>query len=196
MDVNETLTARLASLAMGLALAVGGLALATSVALADEQPSPDLSGITIENFHVVDSQRVYRGARPSADGIAELAGIGVKTVLTLETYALEPWDKGDEQQAALASGLQFLRIEMNPLPYPEPTLDQIQQAVAILADPANQPVFVHCYHGSDRTGIVVGAYRILDDGWTADQAIAEVDAIGHSSFLYDYWDNLLYKIQP
>jgi protein tyrosine/serine phosphatase len=162
--------------------------------LADANDGADLSHVTITNFHPVDGH-IYRGARPSQSQVAELAGIGVKTILSLETYALEPWDGNDEAQAAADNGLQFLRVEMNPLPIPEPTLGQIHAALAILTDPGNQPAFVHCYHGSDRTGITVGAYRIVADGWTPEQAIAEVESYGHSSASYKYWDKLLYHVQ-
>ena len=33
---------------------------------------------------------------------------------------------------------------------------------------------VHCTHGQDRTGFVVGRYRVLHDGWTKDAAYEEM----------------------
>jgi len=35
-------------------------------------------------------------------------------------------------------------------------------------------VFVHCTHGQDRTGVVVGAYRVLSQGWTKEAAYKEM----------------------
>lgn len=34
-------------------------------------------------------------------------------------------------------------------------------------------VFIHCEHGEDRTGLVVGCFR-LSQGWTKDDAYAEM----------------------
>jgi protein tyrosine/serine phosphatase len=36
------------------------------------------------------------------------------------------------------------------------------------------PVFVHCAHGSDRTGCLVGIWRVVNDGWGYDEAYAEM----------------------
>ena len=157
------------------------------------QYAAHLAAVTIRNFHVVDAH-VYRGGRPTLVEVAQLKDLGVRTILSLETYAVEPWEGFNEQQETAKLGMNFERIAMSPLPYPEPSVTQINDALKVLMDPDMQPVFVHCYHGSDRTGVTVGAYRIVADGWTVDSAISEIEIIGHSSSLYNYWDNLLYDI--
>jgi protein tyrosine/serine phosphatase len=40
---------------------------------------------------------------------------------------------------------------------------------------------VHCWHGSDRTGSVVAAYRIVFEGWTTAAAL---DELRHGGFGY------------
>jgi protein-tyrosine phosphatase len=45
-------------------------------------------------------------------------------------------------------------------------------------DPANQPVFVHCEKGEDRTGALVAIYRIVKQGWTPERAYAEACSLG------------------
>ena len=42
----------------------------------------------------------------------------------------------------------------------------VEEAVNILADPQDQPVFVHCEFGKHRTGAVVAIYRVKNCGWT------------------------------
>ena len=52
-----------------------------------------------------------------------------------------------------------------------------QEVIAFLkavTNPANQPVFVHCRHGSDRTGTMCAIYRILVQGWNREEAIREM----------------------
>ena len=39
-------------------------------------------------------------------------------------------------------------------------------------DPRSRPVYVHCDTGSDRVGVAVGVYRIVECGWDAGRAIA------------------------
>ncbi|WP_411712908.1 protein-tyrosine phosphatase family protein [Neisseria wadsworthii] len=36
------------------------------------------------------------------------------------------------------------------------------------------PVSVHCYHGADRTGLIVGRYRIIYQGWPVEAAKQEM----------------------
>jgi protein tyrosine/serine phosphatase len=51
---------------------------------------------------------------------------------------------------------------------------RIAQRAQIVNDPANQPVYVHCVGGRHRTGVMTAAYRMTQDGWTADRAFSEM----------------------
>jgi protein-tyrosine phosphatase len=39
---------------------------------------------------------------------------------------------------------------------------------------AAKPLVIHCWHGSDRTGIVCAAYRIVFQDWTPAAALDEM----------------------
>ena len=39
---------------------------------------------------------------------------------------------------------------------------------------ADGPVLIHCWHGSDRTGLISAMYRILYQDWSKDAAIDEL----------------------
>jgi protein tyrosine/serine phosphatase len=47
-------------------------------------------------------------------------------------------------------------------------------------------VLVHCWHGSDRTGIVVAAYRIVFQNWNVEEAEKEFrdERFGYHEFWY------------
>jgi len=126
----------------------------------------------LPNFHQVNA-RLYRGAQPRAGGIRRLAELGIKTIVNLRR---EDDHTRAEAVAAQAAGLRYFNV---PMPgTSKPTDAQINRVLAIINSPANQPVFVHCQRGADRTGTVIACYRILKDGWTAGQAKKEAQHYG------------------
>lgn len=62
--------------------------------------------------------------------------------------------------------------------FTEPNEKDVLQALAELrtcqAHPDTDVCLVHCTHGQDRTGYVIGRHRITDDGWTVHRAFAEM----------------------
>lgn len=128
----------------------------------------------LPNFHQVNGQ-LYRGAQPRAGGITRLAGLGIKTIINLRG---EDEQTRAEQKEAEALGLRYFNV---PLPgLGRPSNEQVERALALINATENQPVFVHCHHGEDRTGTIVAVYRITHDGWTAEQAKAEAKRYGMS----------------
>jgi protein tyrosine phosphatase (PTP) superfamily phosphohydrolase (DUF442 family) len=121
----------------------------------------------IDNFEMV-SNGLWRGALPSHKAIASMAKGGVKTIIDLR-YA----GAGVEEEAQVAKqhGINYVNI---PLGFKNPSLGNIARFLAIVSKPANQPVFVHCRQGADRTGTVIGVFRILHDHWTFAEAYNEM----------------------
>jgi protein tyrosine/serine phosphatase len=133
----------------------------------------DVSGVA--NFHQVD-RSVYRGAQPTAEGLKNLAGMGVKTIIDLR-HGKDHSDS--EQKAAESLGMRYINVPMEGLT--APTDEQISKLLAVL-DAADQgAVFVHCREGKDRTGAVVACYRIEHDHWSNGQALDEAKAYGMHS---------------
>ncbi|ACM18445.1 protein tyrosine/serine phosphatase [Geotalea daltonii FRC-32] len=119
---------------------------------------------------------IYRGAQPGADGYATLKKMGIKTVIDLRTSE-------SEKAQVEAAGMRAIAV---PIAMSRDGLkEKVDGVVALLADPANQPIFVHCRHGQDRTGIVVAAYRMKVDKWSLAEAEKEMQAFGFN----DIWIN-------
>jgi protein tyrosine/serine phosphatase len=59
----------------------------------------------------------------------------------------------------------------------------------MLKDPANGPFLIHCQHGADRTGVMSAMYRVLEQGWTPDEALAELQGGGYG--YHSMWKNIL-----
>jgi hypothetical protein len=56
-----------------------------------------------------------------------------------------------------------------------PDMRVVEIAIALLEYATPDDVWlVHCTHGQDRTGFVIGVYRVLVDHWTPDAAYAEM----------------------
>ena len=71
--------------------------------------------------------------------------------------------------------------------------EDVAQFLKIVRNPANQPVLLHCKHGSDRTGMMVAIYRIVEQGWSKEDAIAEMTQGGFG--YHPIWSNLIRYIQ-
>jgi protein tyrosine/serine phosphatase len=146
------------------------LAFALAIPAIADSGHSHLDAINIANFGQV-SKMYYRGAQPVGHDFTELATLGVKTVIDLQAY-------GDprEPAAARAAGLHYVNIGMSTRVVP--TDDQLKQFLAIVNDPAQQPVYVHCAGGHHRTGVMTAIYRMTMDGWTGEQAFAEMKKYG------------------
>jgi uncharacterized protein (TIGR01244 family) len=126
----------------------------------------------LPNFHRV-SDKLYRGAQPKAGGFRQLSQLGVKTIVSLR--ADDDHARAQEKEAR-AAGLNYFNVPFKRLG--KPTDEQVNRVRALVNAPENQPVFVHCQHGADRTGTIIALYRIEHDGWTIDQASAEAIRYG------------------
>ncbi|HEV2911783.1 MAG TPA: dual specificity protein phosphatase family protein [Pyrinomonadaceae bacterium] len=169
-----------------LAAVAFALNLLASLAVAQSEPHYR----ELPNFHQVN-EGLARGAQPREGGIQKLVALGIKTILNLraaDSRALA------EESEARAAGLRYFNVPMEGLDKPKD--EMVDRALGIINDRANQPVFVHCKHGADRTGTVIAIYRITHDGWSSEQALHEAKHYGLSwiqfgmkDFIKDYVRN-------
>lgn len=145
------------------------------------------SSLKIQNFGCINDN-YYRGAQPKKGDYADLKSLGVKTIIDLQNDG-----EADEQKIVESLGMKFYRIGMTT--HSAPSADQVAQFFAIVDDPSNQPVFVHCAGGRHRTGAMTAIYREMHDGWPADKAFAEMKhyefekGFGHGAlkdFVFEY----------
>ncbi len=118
-------------------------------------------------FHQVDDG-LYRGAQPSPEGMRQLAHRGIKTVISLRQPS-----KTMDRERRLVEQLGMRWVSLPMWFWWRPSDRQVRQFLAIAADPASRPVFVHCRQGWNRVGILVAVYRVVHNGWTPEQAYRE-----------------------
>ena len=133
--------------------------------------APQVSAHDLPNFHAV-TPALLRGAAPTPKGLEDLQKMGVKTIVDLR---IAPKTVAKERAQLDRMGVHFLNLPMSGEP---PTEAQIQTFLKTIADPAQQPVFVHCQHGADRTGTMIGIYREHITGWPYDRTYKEMRKYG------------------
>jgi uncharacterized protein (TIGR01244 family) len=150
----------------------------------------DLSNIRIGNFGRI-SPAYYRGEQPEGRDYADLAALGIKTVIDLQADG----ENYNEEALVEAAGMTFYRIPMTTRV--EPTAGQLAQFLQIVNDPAQQPVFVHCKGGKHRTGVMTAVYRMEQDGWSADRAFREMKQYEFGwDFLHPEFKRFVYGYKP
>jgi len=164
VDLKNRARLSAAVLALSLSLTPVG---AQSAFAGPQAAAATVPSIHIDNFGRVDAT-LYRGAQPQGRDYADLAALGVKTVINLTSDDAS----ADEQGLVERAGMKYLQIPMTT--HIAPTSEQLSQFLAVVNDPTSQPVYVHCVGGRHRTGVMTAAYRISHDGWTADQAFKEM----------------------
>ena len=113
------------------------------------------------NFYRLNDS-VYRSEQPSKKGMKELEAMGIKSILNLRRQ------KTDEKK------IKGLNLQLNRIPLKAATIDfdDIFNALKSMQQ-AEKPVLVHCWHGSDRTGAIIAASRMVFENWSKEKAIAE-----------------------
>ena len=140
-------------------------------------PTNEFAGLT--NFGKV-TDHIWRGAQPTAAGYENLVQRGhVKSFLSLRRGA-----NRDEVYFRLEkiAGVTCRQVSMKEWDPGQDSLRQLALALKTLKElsdnPKTRPVYVHCKAGENRTGFVIAAYRIVYQGWTAEEAVREMRTYG------------------
>jgi protein tyrosine/serine phosphatase len=136
----------------------------------------------LPNLHKVNDQ-LYRGAQPDKEGFQELAKMGIKTVICLR-------ESDPDLKLMKECKLECVHIPMKTW---DPTKAEAVKFLKTVTDKSKQPIYVHCKHGSDRTGTMCAIYRIAIDGWSKDEALKEMTK-GDFGF-HPVWTNLIHFIK-
>lgn len=173
--------ALLAVLALVAVVLLAGLGLAWKNGAVDAPPvhvpgTPDWASRRdvpgVDNFGQV-GPGVFRGAQPTAEGYASLRKLGVRTIVNLR-------ELHSEKEAVEAAGLEavWIPLQADIRGAVPPRAEDVARFLAVVLDPAKQPVFFHCAHGKDRTGTMCALYRMEVEGWSREQAYLEMEAFG------------------
>jgi protein tyrosine phosphatase (PTP) superfamily phosphohydrolase (DUF442 family) len=126
----------------------------------------------VKNFGRV-TDKYFRSGALSEEGIENLAGMGVRTIVDLR-------DKSDtdEPQICARFGIKYYNFPMTGHDTPDDR--DIKQILSIVQN-AKAPVLVHCSAGKHSAGTLAALYRIRVQGWPQQRAWAEQQSYGFGS---------------
>ena len=108
----------------------------------------------IKRFAEVDTH-LYRGAQPDSAGYLALKKLGIKKIINFraEKNLIE-----EERHEVEALGIEYISIPWTIFsPYDQKVFDAFFEEIK---NKDTHPVFFHCKRGSERTGVIAGAYKM------------------------------------
>ena len=119
------------------------------------------------------SDKLFRSGQPRAGGVARLRELGINTIINLRGASSST---RKEEAEARAVGLNYFNIALPNWGRPQDS--RVARILDLIAAPQNGRVLVHCKDGVDRTGTIVAVYRMMHEGWTSQDALAEAERNG------------------
>ncbi|MDH3392506.1 MAG: tyrosine-protein phosphatase [Desulfobulbaceae bacterium] len=119
-------------------------------------------GTHLQNLYLVD-EGVYRSKQPEDDDISNLKMLGIREIINLREFHSDKDNLTDKSFT-----LHRIKIHTSDI-----TEEQIITALRIIKN-RKGPVLIHCWHGSDRTGVTIAAYRIIFNHWSKKEALDEM----------------------
>ena len=115
---------------------------------------------------------LYRGGQPTDAGYQALKDMGIRTIVGLRVL-----DRHSDKLTA--AGFRIYHISFKHV---HPETEDVLKFLFIVTNPENQPVFVHCREGVDRTGMMIAIYRMVVQDWPKTKAIKEMKQMGFNEW--------------
>ncbi len=143
-----------------------------------------------KRLRVVTPEVFYRSGQMTADGFTEAVNTyHFRTIVNLQDEYPDPdlflgyFDERTIKESALCRQLGVKYVFMPPdlIPpgeMPEHRPAAIDRFLKLLDDPDTYPILIHCRAGLHRTGVMTALYRMEYQGWSPEEAIAELKANG------------------
>lgn len=135
----------------------------------DQEQGPDKSVRKILPDFAEVTPTLYRGAQASHDGFRQLAAMGVKIVIDLRG------ERKNEREFVNSLGMSYIPMGWE-CSFPKDKT--FADFLTLIVDNPGAKIFVHCRVGDDRTGMMIAAYRMAEQGWSAEKAEKEMERFG------------------
>jgi len=132
----------------------------------------------VSNLHRI-SPTLYRSEQPTALGMKNLEKLGIRTVINLRAF-------NDDKDEVKGTSLRTERVKILTWRIDD---KHVIEVMRMLKKTENGPFLIHCQHGADRTGLMSAMYRVLEQGWTPEDALTELIDGGYG--YHSMWKNIV-----
>jgi uncharacterized protein (TIGR01244 family) len=130
----------------------------------------------ITNFnHLVSTVACAGAVTPNA--VAEIKKMGFASIINLRQPTEQGADIEAQAAAAKTAGIRFYNIPFNNAAPDSAVVDRFLQTIA---QPGNEPAFIHCASGN-RAAAMWFVKRVIVDKWDLERAGAEAASLGLSN---------------
>ena len=144
---------------------------ATGMYVREAGAQRDAAPAGVSNYTRVDATVACAGATP-VQALPELKRDGFASVINFRLAEEQGANIEESKAMAAKVGLRYIH-----LPLRTPTAEIADAFLKAVADPANQPVYIHCA-SANRVGAMWFIKRVKLDGWDTGRAMKEAEAIG------------------
>lgn len=137
-----------------------------------------------QNLYQVSPQ-LYRSKQPVQADTASLQQLNIKTVINLRA-------RNQDAVELAQNRLKLVHVPINTWSISSEQLAQALWQIELAQQQGN--VLLHCYHGSDRTGVVSAMYRIIYQQWPIADAQREMKYGGFG--FHPVWVNIDQFFKP
>jgi tyrosine-protein phosphatase SIW14 len=155
-----------------LAFVATALPQATNTSPAQHAKGSRKHYVGLPNFGEV-TPNLFRGGQPGVDGLEALEKMGIRIVVDMRGSR-----SSHEEIAVSKLGMQYVAI---PWHCPFPADPVFARFLELIQDNPGKKIFVHCRLGDDRTGMAIAAYRMAEEGWSAEEALEEMKMFGFTA---------------
>lgn len=179
---------------------IAAITLASPLALA--KSAIDQAKANIPRFRIV-SDGIFAGGNPLSKaegdkGREAIVSLGIRGVVSFQGGDIDDtwkgrfaeWRQKGENPEAVAEekawfesrGLTWFNAPLNSHEPKTPIEDRdIMEALRRMSTATkDHPIYIHCEHGADRTGMLVALYRVIYQGWSPEDAYREWLQNGHT----------------
>ncbi|MDD5359939.1 MAG: tyrosine-protein phosphatase [Sulfurovaceae bacterium] len=103
-------------------------------------------GSSLGNLYKIDDE-LYRSKQPTSKDLGIIKKLGIKSILSFREY------HDDSDIFKKEDNITLYKVEIRTS---KMSVDEIKQSLEIIKN-APKPILIHCWHGSDRTGVVTAS---------------------------------------
>jgi protein tyrosine/serine phosphatase len=180
MSAKRVLFRHVASLNYAVSIALFALSAISPLTHAEQPRNPEWAVPVEQSANLFSiTPTLFRSAQLEEKDLALIKSLGIQTVVSLRNFH-------SDDALFKDTGVAFQRIGINTWQIGDRHV--IAALRAIRAAEKDGPVLLHCMHGADRTGLISAMYRMLYQGWSKEQALAELTQGGYG--YHALWKNI------